>query len=116
MVSPSLLQEQYAAATQPLGMHFAQIDAWLAEHEPVVWQRLHQIDDELFQLRRIGVSESQYQTALSDLLSLCEEAEQLYYEAHPSELSLPPLSGRESVAVYYGLSDGSLTKVSDEDE
>ena len=109
-VSPLTLQ--YVAATQPLSLPFAQIDAWLVDNEPAVWQQLHQADDELFQLRQINVSESRYQAALEAFVARCEEAEQLYYEAHPSEFCLPPLSAGERIAVYYELSDGSMHKVS----
>ena len=96
-VSPLTLQ--YVAATQPLSLHFAQIDAWLVDNELTVWQQLHQADDELFQLRQINVSESRYQAALEAFVARCEEAEQLYYEAHPSEFCLPPLSEGERIAV-----------------
>ena len=109
-VSPLTLQ--YVAATQPLSLPFAQIDAWLVDNEPAVWQQLHQADDELFQLRQINVSESRYQAALEAFVARCEEAEQLYYEAHPSEFCLRPLSEGERIAVYYELSDGSMHKVS----
>ena len=109
-VSPLTLQ--YVAATQPLSLPFAQIDAWLVDNEPAVWHQLHQADDELFQLRQINVSESRYQAALEAFVARCEEAEQLYYEAHPSEFCLPPLSAGERIAVYYELSDGSMHKVS----
>ena len=109
-VSPLMLQ--YVAAIQPLSLHFAQIDAWLVDNELTVWQQLHQADDELFQLRQINVSESRYQAALEAFVARCEEAEQLYYEAHPSEFCLPPLSEGERIAVYYELSDGSMHKVS----
>ena len=110
--SPLTLQQRYAAATRSLSLHFAPIDAWLVENEPAVWQQLHQADDELFQLSQLKVSESRYQTALAAFIAQCEEAEQLYYEAHPSEFRLPPLSAGERIAVYYELSDGSLHKVS----
>ncbi len=109
-VSPLTLQ--YVAATQPLSLPFAQIDAWPVDNEPAVWQQLHQADDELFQLRQINVSESRYQAALEAFVARCEEAEQLYYEAHPSEFCLPPLSEGARIAVYYELSDGSMHKVS----
>ena len=115
-VSPLTLQQRYVAATQSFGPYFAQIDAWLVEHEPHVWQHLHQADDELFQLSQIGVSEHRYQAALEAFITLCEEAEQHYYEAHPTELSLPPLAAGEQAAVYYQLSNGSMLKVTSEDE
>ncbi len=115
-VSPPTLQQRYIETTRPLRVHFVPIDAWLAEHEPDVWQHLHQADDELLHLRQIGVAESRYRAALEAFVVLCEEAERLYYEAHPSELSLPPLAQDECVAVYYELSDGSMHKVSGEDE
>ena len=114
-VSPLTLQQQYLAATRPLSLHFAQIDAWLADNEPAVWQQLHQEDDELFQLSQLKVSESRYQAALAAFVARCEEAERLYYEAHPSEFRLPPLSAGERIAVYYELNDGSLHKVSGAD-
>ena len=112
---PLTLQQQYAAATRPLSLHFAQIDAWLVDNEPAVWQQLHQADDELFQLSQLKVSESRYQAALEAFVARCEEAEQLYYEAHPSEFRLAPLSAGERVAVYYELGDGSMHKVSGEE-
>ncbi len=115
-VSPPTLQQHYIDTIRPLSVHFVPIDAWLAEHEPDVWQHLHQADDELLYLRQIGVAESRYRAALGAFVVLCEEAERLYYEAHPSELSLPPLAQDERVAVYYELSDGSMHKVSGEDE
>ena len=113
--SPLTLQQQYAAATRPLNLHFAQIDAWLVDNEPAVWQQLRQADDELFQLSQLKVSESRYQAALEAFVARCEEAEQLYYEAHPSEFRLAPLSAGERVAVYYELGDGSMHKVSGEE-
>ena len=113
--SPLTLQQQYAAATRPLSLHFAQIDAWLVDNGPAVWQQLHQADDELFQLSQLKVSESRYQAALEAFVARCEEAEQLYYEAHPSEFRLAPLSAGERVAVYYELGDGSMHKVSGEE-
>ena len=112
--SPLTLQQQYAAATRSLSLHFAQIDAWLVDNEPVVWQELHQADDELFELSQIKVSESRYQAALEAFVARCEEAEQLYYDAHPSEFRLPSLSAGERIAVYYELGDGSMHKVSGE--
>lgn len=113
--SPLTLQQQYAAATRPLSLHFAQIDAWLVDSESAVWQQLHQADDELFQLSQLNVSESRYQAALEAFVARCEEAEQLYYEAHPSDFCLAPLSAGERVAVYYELGDGSMHKVSGEE-
>ena len=113
--SPLTFQQQYTAATRSLSLYFAQIDAWLVENEPAVWLQLHQADDELFQLSRLKVSENRYQAALTAFVVRCEEAEQLYYEAHPSEFRLPPLSAGERIAVYYELGDGSMHKVSGED-
>ena len=113
--SPLTLQQQYAAATRSLSLHFAQIDAWLVDNEPAVWQQLHQADDELFQLSQLKVSESRYQAALEAFVTRCEEVEQLYYEAHPSDFRLAPLSAGERVAVYYELGDGSMHKVSGEE-
>lgn len=111
-VSPLTLQQQYAAATRSLSPHFAQIDVWLVENEPAIWQQLRQADDELFQLSQLKVSESRYQAALAAFVARCEEAEQRYYEAHPSEFRLPSLSAGERIAVYYELGDGSMHKVS----
>ncbi len=113
--SPLTLQQQYAAATRPLIPHFAQIDAWLVDNEPAVWRQLHQADDELFQLSQLKVSAGRYRAALAAFVALCEEAEQRYYEAHPSEFRLPPLSAGARIAVYYELSDGSMHKVSGEE-
>jgi hypothetical protein len=115
-VSASLLQQHYTTATNGLGTHFPVIDAWLAEHAPDLWQQIRQEDDELFRLCRLGVPERTYQDKLDAFLALCERAEQLYYEAQPEELSLPPLAEDERVAVYYALADGSLHKVSEEEE
>ena len=115
-VSPPTLHQCYIDTIRPLSVHFVPIDSWLAEHESDVWRQLHQADDELLYLRQIGVSESRYRAALGAFVVLCEEAERLYHEAHPSELSLPPLAPDECVAVYYELSDGSMHKVSGEDE
>ncbi len=112
---PLTFQQQYVAATRSLSLHFAQIDAWLADNEPAVWQHLHQADDELFQLSQLNVSESRYQAALEAFVARCEEVEQLYYEVHPSEFRLPPLSAGERIAVYYELGDGSMHKVSGEE-
>lgn len=114
-VSPLTLQQQYAAATRRLSLHFARIDAWLVDNEPAVWQQLHQADGELFQLSQLNVSESRYQAALAAFVARCEEAEQRHYEAHPSEFRLPPLSAGERIAIYYELSDGSMHKVSGAD-
>ena len=113
-VSPLTLQQQYAAATRSLSPYFAQIDAWLVENEPAIWKQLRQADDELFQLSQLKVSENRYQTALDAFIARCEEAEQRYYEAHPSEFRLPTLSAGERIAVYYELSDGSMHKVGGE--
>ena len=109
------LQQRYAAATRPLSRSFSPIDAWLVDNEPAVWQQIHQADDELFQLSQLNVSESRYQAALAAFIDRCEEAEQLYYEAHPSEFRLPPLPAGERIAIYYELSDGSMHKVSGEE-
>ena len=85
-------QQRSVDRIRSLSVHFVPIDAWLVEHEPDVWQHLHQPDDELLPLRQIGVVESRYRAALGAFVVLCEEAERLYYEAHPSEVSLPPLA------------------------
>jgi len=92
------------------------IDAWLAEHEPDLWRQIRQEDDELFRLCQLGVPEKSFQDELDALLALCEQAEQLYCEAQPGKLRLPPLAEGERVAIYYELADGSLHKVSNEDE
>jgi hypothetical protein len=106
------LQQYYETATWPLSEHFAVIDAWLADHEPDVWQQIRLEDDELFRLRSLGVSDSRYQGKLETLHSLCEYAERLYYDAQPNELSLPALVQGEAVAIYYTFDDGSVEKVS----
>jgi hypothetical protein len=115
-VSAQTLRQRYEAATFPLFAHFPAIDAWLAEHAPDLWQQIRQEDDELFRLRQLGASERTYQDKLDAFLELCKQAEQLYYEARPAELSLPPLAEGERVAVYYELADGSLQKVSGEEK
>lgn len=115
-ISAGTLRQRYEAATFPLFAHFPQIDAWLAEHDLDLWQQIRQEDDELVRLRQLGVPERTYQARLDAFLSLCEQAERLYYEAQPAELSLPPLADGERVAIYYELADGSLHKASDEDE
>ncbi|MGH7966593.1 MAG: hypothetical protein ACRERD_32985, partial [Candidatus Binatia bacterium] len=115
-VSARTLRQRYEAVTFPLFEHFSVIDAWLAEHAPDLWQQIRQEDDELFRLRQLGVPERAYQTHLDRFLGLCEQAERLYCEAQPAELRLPPLAEDEQVAVYYQLTDGSLHKVSNEEE
>ena len=110
--SPQPLQRYYETATWPLGEHFAVVDAWLADHEPDVWQQIRLEDDELFRLRNLGVSDSRYQGKLDTLRSLCIYAERLYYDAQPNELSLPALLPSEAVAIYYTFDDGSVEKVS----
>lgn len=115
-VSLQTLWQRYDTATSPLAEHFPAVDAWLAEHAFALWQQIRQEDDELFRLRQLGVPVRTYQARLDTLLALCEQAERLYYEAQPEELSLPPLAAGERVAVYYELVDGSLHKVSGEDE
>jgi hypothetical protein len=110
--SPQLLQHSYEATAVPLGEHFAIVDAWLADHEPDVWQQIRLEDDELFRLRSLGVSTNRYQGKLETLQSLCEYAERLYYDAQPNELSLPALLPGEPVAIYYTFDDGSVEKVS----
>lgn len=109
--SPQPLQRYYETATWRLGEHFAVVDAWLADHEPDVWQQIRLEDDELFRLRSLGVSDSRYQGKLETLRSLCEYAERLYYDAQPNELSLPTLVQGEAVAIYYTFDDGSVEKV-----
>ena len=115
-VCASRLQQHYVAATTALGAHFPLIDAWLAEHAPDLWQQIRQEDDELFRLCQLGIPEQTFQDKLDAFLTLCEQAEQFYYEAQPQELSLPPLAEGERIAIYYELPDGSLHKVSNEDE
>jgi hypothetical protein len=110
--SPRLLQHSYAATTLSLSEHFAVVDAWLADHEPDVWQHIRLEDDELFRLRSLGVSASRYQGKLETLQSLCEYAERLYYDAQPNELSLPALLPGEPVAIYFTFDDSSIEKVS----
>jgi hypothetical protein len=115
-VCASRLRQYYVTATTALGAHFPLIDAWLAEHAPDLWQQLRQEDDELFRLCQLGIPEQTFQDKLDAFLTLCEQAEQFYYEAQPQELSLPPLAEGERFAIYYELADGSLHKVSNEDE
>ena len=115
-VCASRLQQRYESATAALGAHFPLIDAWLAEHAPDLWQQIRQEDDELFRLCQLGIPEQTFQDKLDSFLKLCEQAEQSYYEAQPQELSLPPLAEGERIAIYYELADGSLHKVSNEDE
>ena len=110
--SPQLLQHSYEATTFLLGEHFAVVDAWLADHEPDVWQQIRLEDDELFRLRSLGVSASRYQGKVDTLQSLYEYAERLYYDAQPNELSLPALLPGESVAIYFTFDDNSMEKVS----
>lgn len=114
--SVTVLQHKYATATASLSTHFSLIDDWLAEHEPDLWKQIRQEDDDLFRLRQLGVPEQTYQGRLDTLIKLCQKAEQLYYEARPAELSLPALAEGEQVAVYFELANGSLIKVSGEDE
>jgi hypothetical protein len=110
--APQSLQHSYDATTFPLGEQFAAIDAWLADYEPDVWQRIRLEDDELFRLRALGVSARRYQESLDTLQSLYAYAERLYYDTQPNELSLPALLPGESVAIYYTFDDGSVEKVS----
>lgn len=109
---PRALQRTYVDHTRGLGPDFGGIDGWLMERRPELWQQIHRQDDELFRLRSLAVSEREYKAALAGFLSLCHEAERLYYEANPDELSLPLPGEGEAVAVYFRLSDGSLHKVS----
>jgi hypothetical protein len=115
-VCASRLRQHYETATAALGAHFPVIDAWLAEHAPDLWQQIRQEDDELFRLCQLGIPEQTFQDKLDTFLRLCEQAEQIYYEAQPQELSLPPLAEGQRVAIYFELADGSLHKVSNEDE
>ncbi len=111
---PQVLQQAYTAATQHLGPDLFTIDTWLADRQPDLWQQIRQEDDELFRLRKLGARERVYRAALDAFVSLYQEAERLYYEAHPNALTLPMLGGGESVAIYYELTDGSLHKMSGE--
>ena len=112
---PQTLQQAYITATRKLGPEFFHIDAWLADHKSELWEQIHQADEELFALRDLGTRERTYQDALAAFIELCQEAERLYYETHPNELTLPQLGEGETVAVYFELTDGSLHKVSGED-
>jgi hypothetical protein len=112
-VKPSL-QERYETATASLLEHFAPIDSWLAEHAPHLWQLIRQEDDELFNLRQVGASDFVYRTRMTVLLSLYQQAEQLYYEAHPEQLPLPALASEERVAIYFTFADGTISKVNSE--
>jgi hypothetical protein len=109
---PQVLQQAYTAAIQDLGPDCSTIDVWLADHQPDLWQQIRQEDDELFRLRKLGARERVYRAALDAFVSLYQEAERLYYEAHPNALTLPMLGEGESVAIYYELTDGSLHKMS----
>jgi len=113
--TPSL-QQRYETATTSLSEHFSQIDEWLAEHAPHLWQLIRQEDDELFRLRQLGVSDYAYRARVTVLLSLCQQAEQMYYEAQPEQLRLPALAPEEQVAVYFEFADGTVSKVHGEEE
>lgn len=115
-VSARALQERYTLLTAPLIEHFAAIDAWLSEQRPDLWQRVRQADDELFRLRHIGTLSRLYYTKLATFITLCDEAEHAYYDAQPTQLSLPPLAPHDRVAIYYQLASGDLHKASTEDE
>lgn len=112
----AILQQRYQTEVGALADYGPVIDAWLVDHAPEVWHRIHEKDDELFRLRRMGVPVHIYEAKLQSFLELCEQAEQSYYEAKPSELSLPPLAEDTTVAVYYELADGSLHKANNTDE
>jgi len=109
--SAQSLQQRYEIATSPLSEHFSQIDAWLVEHAPHLWQLIHQEDDELFRLRQLGASDYVYRARVTVLLSLCQQAEQLYYEVQPEQLRLPALAPEERVAIYFEFADGTISKV-----
>ncbi|MBM4258041.1 MAG: hypothetical protein FJ147_19375 [Deltaproteobacteria bacterium] len=109
------LQQRYETATHPLSEHFAPIDAWLAEHAPHLWQLIRQEDDELFHLRQLGASNYVYRVRLTVLLSLCQQAEQLYYEAQPEQLRLPVLAPEERVAIYFEFADGTISRMHGEE-
>lgn len=110
LTSFSELQRRYEHATAALPPHFLTIDAWVAEHHSALWQQIRQEDDELFRLRRLGVSQGRYQERLDDFHALCDYVERLYCEAQPEELGLPPLRDGERVAVYFRTADGSLQR------
>jgi len=114
--SVGVLYHRYVTATAAIGIHFPLIDEWLTEHDPDLWQQIRQEDDELFRLRELGIPEETYQERLDTLIALCKQAEQLYYEARPTELSLPPLAEGELVAVYFELANGSLLKMGEEED
>jgi len=109
------LQQRYEAATGSLSEQFSQIDAWLAEHASHLWQLIRQEDDELFRLRQLGTSDYAYRARVTVLLSLCQQAEQLYYEMQPEQLRLPALAPEERVAVYFEFADGTISKVHGEE-
>lgn len=109
------LQQAYVEATHPLSRFFGTIDAWLLDHEPVLWHRLRAADDELFHLRRLGVEAPRFRAELENFLARCAEAEQHYYAARPEELRLPPLPAGERVGVYFTLTDGSIRTADEAD-
>jgi hypothetical protein len=109
-------QQRYESATTPLSEHFAPIDAWLAEHAPHLWQLIRQEDDELFRLRQLGASDYVYRARVTVLLSLCQQAEQLYYEARPEQLRLPVLAPEERIAIYFEFADGTVSRAYGEEE
>ena len=109
--SSSSLQQRYETATTPLSEHFAPIDTWLAEHAPHLWQLIRQEDDEMFRLRQLGASDYTYRARVTVLLSLCQQAEQLYYEVQPEQLRLPALAPEERVAIYFEFADGTISKM-----
>jgi hypothetical protein len=116
LVFAQTLQHHYETATAPLPHYFPIIDAWLSEHEPDLWRQIRCEDDELFRLRQLGVSAIRYQARLDIFLSLCRQAEQLYCEALPSTLRLPPLAAGERVAIYYAFADGVLLRAKEGNE
>ena len=109
--SASSLQQRYETAIIPLSEHFFEIDSWLAEHAPHLWQLIRQEDDELFRLRKLGASDYTYRARVTVLLSLCQQAEQLYYEAQPAQLRLPALASEERVAIYFEFAYGTVSRV-----
>lgn len=115
LTSSALLERWYTEATLGFSHNFSHIDAWLIEYDPDLWQQIHQEDDELFRLRQLGASEFVYRARLNVLLTLCQQAEQLYYDARPHELSLPALAPEERVAIYFALADGSIQRVHGEE-
>ena len=113
--NPQLLQHRYETATAVFREHFADIDLWLLDHAPHLWHLIRQEDEELFRLRDLGTSMYAYRTRLTVLLALFQQAEQLYYEAQPDKLRLPPLPEDARIAIYFEFADGTLRQMHGED-